>query len=35
MDGEAYQKLREAHTSGNYRDIDICRRCYLPDAKTG
>lgn len=33
--GERYQKLRNAMTSGRYRDIDICRRCYFPLAKTG
>jgi len=33
--GPIYQKLRNAQTSGNYRDIDICKKCYLPDAKTG
>lgn len=33
--GDIYKKLRDAQTSGNYKDIDICKRCYLPDAKTG
>lgn len=33
--GEAYQKLRESHLSHNYRDIEICKRCFMPFSKTG
>lgn len=33
--GERYVKLRNAMTSGRYKDIDICSRCYIPLAKTG
>lgn len=28
--GGALKKLREYHINGKYRDIDICRRCYIP-----
>ena len=28
--GEKFQKLRDAHTKGVYRDIDICKDCYVP-----
>lgn len=27
---EKYKKIRDAHISGNYHDVDLCRRCYLP-----
>lgn len=33
--GEMYKKMRDAQTSGNYKDIDICRKCYMPYAETG
>jgi len=29
-DGSIYQRLREKHINGRYKDIDICSRCYLP-----
>ncbi|MEX0764802.1 MAG: radical SAM protein [Nitrosopumilaceae archaeon] len=28
--GERYGRLREAQINGRYRDIDICRSCYMP-----
>lgn len=33
--GEQYAKLRNSHMCGRYQDIDICKRCYIPYAKTG
>lgn len=32
--GELLNKLRDAQTSGKYRDIDMCRKCHVPLAKT-
>jgi radical SAM protein with 4Fe4S-binding SPASM domain len=32
-EGPQYQKMREAQTSGNYFNIDICKECYIPQAK--
>jgi hypothetical protein len=29
-DGPEYQRLREAHTSGRYKEIGICAKCYVP-----
>lgn len=26
-----YKKIRELHTSGNYYDVPMCRKCFLPD----
>ena len=28
--GKAYSKIRQMHAEGNYHDIEICRKCYLP-----
>lgn len=27
---DKYKKMRETHISGNYCDVSLCRRCYLP-----
>lgn len=32
-DGLEYQRMRSAQTSGNYFNIDICKECYIPQAK--
>ncbi len=29
-DGPAYQRMREAQTTGRYKDIGICNKCYVP-----
>ncbi len=29
---EKYREMRDTHISGNYCDISLCRRCYLPVA---
>jgi radical SAM protein with 4Fe4S-binding SPASM domain len=31
--GEPLKKLREAQINGRYRDIDICKKCYIPFSK--
>jgi len=31
--GERFTKLRGAHMNGNYRDIQICKECYVPFTK--
>lgn len=31
--GEKLTKLREAHISGRYPEIDICKNCYVPHAE--
>lgn len=33
--GEKLEKMRQAQTTGNYRDIEMCRKCYVPAAKLG
>jgi radical SAM protein with 4Fe4S-binding SPASM domain len=32
--GEKLTKMREAQTSGNYRSIEICKKCYIPFSKS-
>jgi MoaA/NifB/PqqE/SkfB family radical SAM enzyme len=29
-DGPAYQKMRAAQTTGRYKDIGVCAKCYVP-----
>jgi len=32
--GEPLRKMREAQVSGHYRDIELCRTCYVPQSKS-
>ena len=32
-DGPSYQRMRDAQISGRYYEVDICRECYVPQAK--
>ena len=32
--GEPLKKMREAQIKGLYRDIDICKKCYIPFSKS-
>lgn len=32
--GEKLTKLRNAHITGHYRDIDMCKQCYIPHSKS-
>ena len=32
-DGPSYQKMRDIQISGRYPEIDICKECYMPQAK--
>ena len=31
--GPSYQRMRDAQISGRYHEIDICKECYMPQAK--
>ena len=31
--GSTYKEIRKKHASGNYYDIEMCRKCYLPHSK--
>lgn len=30
--GERINKIRELHSLGKFKDVDVCRKCYLPRA---
>ena len=30
--GERINKVRELHFLGKFKDVDVCRKCYLPRA---
>ena len=32
--GEKLTKMRELQINGKYRDVDLCRECYLPMSKS-
>ena len=33
--GEKLNKMRDIHLNGDYREIDMCKTCYIPHATTG